>query len=64
MRDIGILVKIQIIGIKIIAKNLIVRFLEIALSIFSKDKKELPLLQVQVNVNSVKEQTNEYKRYV
>jgi len=64
MRDIGIRVKIQIIGIKIIAKNLIVRFLEIALSIFSKDKKELPLLQVQVNVNSVKEQTNEYKRYV
>jgi hypothetical protein len=37
--DIDIPAKIQIIGIKIIAKNLIARFQEIALNIFLKDKK-------------------------
>jgi hypothetical protein len=37
--DIDIPVKIQIIGTRTIVRNLIAKFLEIALNIFSKDKK-------------------------
>jgi hypothetical protein len=62
--DIDTLVKILIIGIKTTVRNLIVKYLEIVQNISLKGRKVWPPLIVQVNVKNVKEQKDEFKRYV